>query len=234
MRARLLPEIGTRDPHAELGLLGMICGSSSDLSARWLNVDAEPLRSGRQVLSAPGRVTQLLDARDTPHYFLQHDCTRPFPLPDGSVARVHCEHMIEHLPLADGIAWLREMRRLLKPEGVLRVTTPDLERYVTGYLDPEQKFYREHQQHHRDVGMEKHLGLTSIPERRAWMINQIFRYYGHQWIYDLEELRHAAVEAGFPPEAVKAQAFGSSLDPALGALDRTERRDETLYVDIRI
>ena len=232
MRARLLPATDMRDLQTELGLAGMICGGGSDLRAGLLNVDGAVLRSGRQVLSGPGRVTELLDAQGTPHFYLQHDCTRSFPLPDASVPRVHSEHMIEHLTLDGAIAWLREMRRLLAPGGVLRVTTPDLARYVTGYLDPEQAFYREHRQHLRDVRMEGHLGVASIPERRAWMINQIFRFYGHQWIFDLDELRHAAVAAGFPPDALHAQTYGSSRDPALGALDRVERRDETLYVDI--
>ncbi|MCC5884908.1 MAG: methyltransferase domain-containing protein [Gammaproteobacteria bacterium] len=232
MRARLLPEVGKIDLRSELGVSGLICGSGSHLCAGWLNVDGAPLRSGDKVLSAAGRVTQLLDANATPHYYLQHDCTEPFPLPDASVARVHSEHMIEHLTLAGGIAWLKEMRRVLQPGGVLRVTTPDLQRYVAGYLDPEQAFYREHQQHLSDVRMEGYLGLPSIPERRAWMINQIFRYYGHLWIYDLDELVHAATEAGFRPVALQQQAFGHSLDPALAALDRPERRDETLYVDI--
>ena len=197
-------------------------------------MDLEPLRLGKQVLSAPGRVTQLLDASATAHYFLQHDCAKPFPLPDASVPLVHSEHMIEHLPLAGGIAWLKEMRRLLAPGGVLRITTPDLERYVSGYLDPEQAFYREHQQHLRDMRLEGYLGVGSIPERRTWMINQIFRYYGHLWIYDLDELIHAATEACFPPDALQQQAFGQSLAPVLAALDRPERRDETLYVDVSV
>jgi hypothetical protein len=33
-----------------------------------------------------------------------------------------------------GVAWLAEMRRLLAPGGVLRISTPDLEKYVRGYL----------------------------------------------------------------------------------------------------
>lgn len=232
MRVRLLPAFGNTDLLAELGLAGIICGSGNQLHAGWLNVDSEPLRSGQRILSAPGRVTQLLDANATPHYFLQHDCTKPFPLPKASVPLAHSEHMIEHLPLAGGIAWLTQMCRLLAPGGVLRISTPDLQRYVSGYLDPEQAFYGEHQQHLRDIRVEGYLGVKSIPERRAWMINQIFRYYGHAWIYDLDELAHAATEAGFRPDALHRQAFGRSLSRTLAALDRPERRDESLYVDM--
>lgn len=77
---------------------------------------------------------------------------------------------------------------------------------------------------------EDYLGVTAMPERRAWMIKQIFRYCGHQWIYALDELRHAATEAGF-------LRLRSSGRRSARASTRRWRRwigssAATLYVDI--
>ena len=41
---------------------------------------------------------------------------------------VYSEHMFEHVLPMDGAAFLKESYRILKPGGVLRVVTPDLEK----------------------------------------------------------------------------------------------------------
>jgi hypothetical protein len=63
------------------------------------------------------------------------------------------------------------------------------------------------------------------------MLNQLFHFYGHRWIYDEEELRHALAAAGFAPEAVAVRGFQRGAMPEMAALDRPVRRDETIYVE---
>ncbi|MEM1183437.1 MAG: methyltransferase domain-containing protein [Planctomycetota bacterium] len=56
------------------------------------------------------------------------------PFPDESFEAVYHAHLIEHLTPEEGKAFMDECARVLKPGGVLRVTAPDLEGIVTGYL----------------------------------------------------------------------------------------------------
>jgi hypothetical protein len=66
------------------------------------------------------------------------------------------------------------------------------------------------------------------------MVNQIFYGYWHRWIYDFEELRNSAVEAGFQGDGVRQYAFRQSAVPEMAAMDQERRSDESLYVEISV
>jgi ubiquinone/menaquinone biosynthesis C-methylase UbiE len=74
----------------------------------------------------------------------------------------------------------------------------------------------------------KHLKQKS--NRRAFMVNQAFQFWQHKWIYDLDELKFVAGEAGFNPEAVKQTAFGEG---EVRGFDVPFRRHESIYVEIQ-
>lgn len=112
--------------------------------------------------------------------------TEPFPLPDGCCSRIYHEHVLEHLPVDQGVALLAECRRLLMPGGVMRVAMPDLQETVRQYQSEDWKNqdwlrWPEHQ----------------FIQTRAEMINISFRWWGHQWLYDHEELQRRLRESGF-------------------------------------
>src|SRR5262249_58301839 len=78
-------------------------GSGTESLAGWINIDNRPL---------PG-VDRVLDVRKG--------------LPFRDVATIYAEHFLEHLSLDDGLAFLAECRRVLAPEGRLRLSTPNLD-----------------------------------------------------------------------------------------------------------
>jgi predicted SAM-dependent methyltransferase len=63
-----------------------------------------------------------------------HDARQELPFGDDTFELVYHSHVLEHLTRRDGVAFLKECRRVLKPEGVLRVALPDLETIAREYL----------------------------------------------------------------------------------------------------
>jgi len=190
----------------------------------------------------------------TGRYILRQDAGHRAPFEDDTFEIVYSEHMFEHILPMDGSAFLREMYRILKPGGVLRVTTPDLEKYLVGYTQRKEgnTFLQEH------AARFPPMGKLGPPYTAATIVNNIFRNYEHRWVYDFEEFQACAVHAGVPREAVvHSSRLGADLpqsfreavraaevvatarrqagmreNPTRCWLEQEVREPETLYVTI--
>ena len=205
-----------------LALKGLHCGSGANLKPSCLNSDSMQFIDERGFATKPGALCLVDDS----FFYLQHDATKSFPIENGVFQWIYSEHFIEHIPQTLALAWFKDMRRLLHTDGLIRVSTPDLEKYVRGYLDPEEVFFKEH------VKRLANMGVTNVPTRRAWLVNQIFRNWGHQHIYDFDEIKFVASLAGFPVEKAQKCEFRTGIYPELADLDREVRSDESLYVEL--
>ena len=212
-----------------LGQKGIHVGCGPNIRRHWLNTDRKMFGDDDGGVSHPGRIVRALSERYRERYFLSHDALEPYPIEDGAFELAYTEHFIEHIPREAAIAWLREIRRLLRPGGFLRLSTPDLRKYVEGYMDPAGSFFSGHREILRNL---PHFRESGVPETRAFMVNQIFRFFGHQWIYDLEEVRAAADAAGFDPDAVTECSFQTGRLAEVAGMDRPGHSDESLYVEI--
>lgn len=211
----------TRRDLADLGVTGIEFAAFATRHPTGLGTDVVGL-TAPDAATEPGPLYRV----DGTSLFTQLDIADPLPFEDGAVDWVYAEHLIEHVPLQVAVGWLREVRRVLAPGGLLRLTTPDLRRYAESYVDGDSFFAR----HRRRLRVLR-VG-PPMPERPAFMFNQLFYLYGHRWIYDETELRHVLGEAGFDPAAVRVAAFGDGVRPDVAALDTTMRGDETIYVDV--
>ena len=124
-------------------------------------------------------------------------------LPFKRVQFMFAEHFLEHLMLADGLRFLRECRRVLADDGVLRLSTPNLDWvWLT---------------HYRPPGVmneaEELLGCLEI--------NRAFHGWGHQFLYNRRTLTRALHSAGF--SNIVACAYGESRVVELRNLERHER-----------
>jgi len=63
-------------------------------------------------------------------------------LPDESCDVVFCSHVFEHIPHTRLPIVLSEINRILKPGGILRLLTPDLEIITKAYVDKNEEFFR--------------------------------------------------------------------------------------------
>jgi predicted SAM-dependent methyltransferase len=203
-----------------LGVTGIEFAAFRTEHASGLGTDLIGVRSAESG-TEPGKV-YLVDGRSL---FTQLDIGKPLPFEDGSMDWVYAEHLIEHVPLLTAIFWLTEVKRVLAPGGVVRLTTPDLRKYVQGYLG-EDGFFAKHRRRLRVMRVG-----PPMPERKAFMFNQIFYLYGHRWIYDHDELRHALTEAGFEKGKIHSCEYREGSRKDVAELDTSFRNDETIYVE---
>lgn len=218
------PRFG-RDHLAEFGITGIEFAALKTQHPTGLGTDLTGLRSGDTSTRR-----QEIYRVDGECYFIELDVCEPLPFADACVDWVYAEHLIEHVSMTAAIAWLAEVRRILAPGGVLRLTTPDLRKYVEGYLHGDGFFAR-----HRGR-MRKALGGVAppMPARAAFMFNQLFYLYGHRWIYDLDELRHALEQAGYDTGAIRVCGFRTGARPDVAQLDQAIRNDETIYLEVDV
>lgn len=155
-------------------------GCGKNIIPGWVNVDLEP---------GPGGEV--------------HDLRKPLPQRDNSVDFVFNEHFIEHITREEGVRLLREIHRVLKPGGVLRISTPDLGELLNRYDNDE---------------LFKLPGVWE-PKNRCQMVNEGLRLWGHQHVYDTEDLIAALIEAGFPYDEINNCYWKESAHPELRDLE---------------
>lgn len=120
------------------------------------------------------------------------DATQPFPLDNESFDYVFSEHMIEHISYSQGQMMLNECFRVLKTNGKIRISTPDLSFLIDIYK--EKKSYL--QEEYIKWTTDKHIKYAPSYED-TFAINDLMRGWGHMFIYDEKTLRFSMEKAGF-------------------------------------
>jgi SAM-dependent methyltransferase len=163
------------------------------------------------------------------------DCRTALPLASASARGIFTEHFLEHLDYyEEAPRFLRECRRVLAPEGTLRVIVPDggkyLEAYGAGDLAAMQQFSPlvtlDPASDAAPFSIEKEV----LPFRtKMEVINFHFRQSGqHRFSYDFETLKGLLRECGF--DSVVRAEFGTTSLRGL-AIDSPERAPESLVVE---
>jgi len=154
-----------------------------------------------------------VDLEDVRKANLVWNLTERFPLPDGSCSLIYSEHVMEHFNVEDGLKIFRECQRLLAPRGVLRIAMPSLEYCVAAYVKDSWR-----------PDFERWEELRGV-KTRCEALNVAMRRWGHQWLYDREELHRRLEEAGF--QQLRDVDWGKS---PVEELCNRETRAETLLI----
>ena len=144
------------------------------------------------------------------------DATIRFPMPDNAFDFIFSEHMIEHVPYSDGISFLRESFRVLKPGGRIRISTPDI-RFLVDLLGSD---LRKVQKDYIAWASERFL-RNGEPHTALSVVNNFVRDWGHTYIYDRSTLETALTQVGFV--AVTSVRVNESDQPWLQGIDNPER-----------
>ncbi len=135
------------------------------------------------------------------------------PFTGNSLDRIYSEHVLEHVSADDGVAFLKEAYRTLKPGGIIRIAMPDLDDLIEGYSNDWKRFDWLQWPGHEFI------------QTKAEMLNIAFRWWGHLYLYNQEELGRRLHEAGF--SAIKFCAHGKSQH---GDLRKLETRSDSLLI----
>ncbi len=148
------------------------------------------------------------------------DLSVALPFRDACADYMHTEDFIDQLDLEHARRFLAECHRILRPGGVIRILTPDVEQLARLYLhDPEalKKLWTEH------------VGVPLVYGTVGEILNTGMRFAGHTFLYDAETFARLAADCGFRPEPVR---FGESAHEALRGHDlRSPQNAISLYHD---
>lgn len=148
-------------------------GSFKDtFGSGWLNVD-------------------LLNIMTPPdHKFKQWDVRQKLTwLVDNSVDLHHASHLIEHLTLEEARLFLRELYRTLRPGGLVRIATPDLDIIVRHYYNRDMGFFNAVEQ------PPEYIQAPTMGEKFSRLL--FSGDYQHRAIYTFEMLKNFLEQAGF-------------------------------------
>lgn len=140
----------------------------------------------------------------------QLDLRYPLKCQDNAFDGVFSEHVLEHLYIDDALALLREIYRILKPGGTLRLTVPSLDYRIQCYLEE------------KASGDSLRIALASD------MIRNLTQEYLHLSVWDYDRLAYELESLGFV--SIKRSSYGNGRDPLI-LFDLKERAYESLYIE---
>jgi predicted SAM-dependent methyltransferase len=161
------------------------------------------------------------------------DATKHWPIPSGSFRYIVCEHMIEHVPYEAGLRVINEACRVLQRDGVLRISTPNLDviRLLPDSDDPDVQDYIRWS--NRTYGSAEQRADDASP---AHVINRMMHEWGHIYLYDEDTLRQVLTRAGFRQivrcePGMSAHAELAGVDRHADSIGSTANRIESLIIE---
>ena len=155
------------------------------------------------------------DVLNSPSITLRGDIRDGLALPDDSIDYAVSIHALQDLPYLDVVPALRELRRVLKPGGVLRMGLPDLERAIEAWLRHDAAYFYIPDEETRTLGGK--------------LIVQAIWYGSTRTPFTWDFLRELATRAGFEHITRCKFRHTESPWPEIAELDNRER--ESFFVE---
>lgn len=152
---------------------------------------------------------------------INHDLSTGLPFEDNQVDFIYHEHFIEHLTYDDGLLFLKDCFRVLKPSGVMRVACPDLDQLIQAYV----------QDNWRELDWVSKYNCQWIESRgRMLNANMNIKPWGHQYLYNKEDLCRRLTQADFSTNKIIEASYAKSKFVELCNLDT---RADSMFFDVQ-
>jgi predicted SAM-dependent methyltransferase len=150
-----------------------------------------------------GRIYKDLNGTDNT-FMLNHDLRFGIPADDNTLDLVYHSHMLEHLTYQEGIVFIAECLRVLKPGGTMRILVPDLELWINAYTNNNTFFFNQYRNY---GGIDKEIYVT-----KAAVFMGMLHNHEHRCGYDYESLKWLVEHVGFSDVNRTLYALGSVED----------------------
>ena len=155
------------------------------------------------------------DRRNIPGIDIVCDIRDGLPLESGSIDYGASVHALQEIPYPDVVYVLQELRRVLKPNGVLRLVLPDLEKSIRAYLRNDGDYFLVPDEDTKTIGGK--------------LIVQVL-WYGHsRTLFTYDFVEELLFEAGFGEVGRCRYKETNSSHGDIVELDRREQ--ESLFVE---
>ena len=162
---------------------------------------------------APGWINS--DVKQGPGIDLCCDIRDGLPLASGSVDYAVSVHALQELPLPDIVPVLRELRRVLRPGGALRLVLPDLEKAIEAYRRGERAFFLVPDADARSLGGK--------------LVTHVLWYGFSRTLFTADFAEELLGRAGFAD--VRRCGFRQTTTSFPGIVELDNRPAESLYVE---
>jgi predicted SAM-dependent methyltransferase len=92
------------------------------------------------------------DIKDGPGIDISCDIRKGLPLEEDSLDYAVSIHALPEIQYGDLVSVLTELRRVLKPGGVLRLALPDLDKGIQAYLEKDRDYFLVPDEHAKSIG----------------------------------------------------------------------------------
>ncbi len=122
-------------------------------------------------------------------FMLNHDLRLGIPAADNSLDLAYHSHMLEHLTYENGLRFISECYRVLKPGGTMRVLVPDIELWINAYTKNDTFFFEKYRAY---GGINKDICVT-----KGAVFMAMLHGHEHEFGYDFETLKWLVEKLGF-------------------------------------
>lgn len=120
------------------------------------------------------------------------DIRKKLPFRSNTFDEIYSNHLIEHIYKKDFISFVKECKRVLKPEGKIIFCTPDMIKIMKIFLIEKNKYKIDIISHgHKEFSFDKNFFVSNY-------INDLSHiFFGHKYLYSFEYLSYIINREGF-------------------------------------
>ena len=174
-------------------------GCGYTIGKNWLNYDSSSVAAIERVPIL--KMIIKLNSTKFPKGVRYGNIVKNLLCEENTANNIYCSHVLEHVPLNDGKKMLKNIYRMLKTGGILRIVVPSLEERVEKYI--------QNKDAHSFI---KSLGCFKSNENENFVKKLRFLFGGsrHKWMFDKNSLYDELRDAGFDNNKIRECEFGDS------------------------
>jgi predicted SAM-dependent methyltransferase len=177
------------------------------------DTDVRRMNWGSGDWADPGWINS--DLKDGPGVDIACDIRDGLPLETSSLDYIVSHHALVEIPMSEIVPVLKELRRVLKTGGILRLGLPNLDNAIKAY-----------QQNDRDYFLIPDEDATTIGGK---FVTQVLWYGYTRTLFTQEFTEEMLLKAGF--REVVACEFGETESQHPGIVELDTRERESLFVE---